>query len=63
MKSSDVSAKSFMRPAYSISRRNGKSVLIMKETLEKNNFNFAKAVPMLYINFIATVIILSEKKI
>jgi hypothetical protein len=51
-----------MRPAYSISCRGGKSVLIMKETLWKNNLNTAKDVPMLYINFIATVIILSEKK-
>jgi hypothetical protein len=62
VKSSDASAKSFMRLAYSILRGSGKSVLIMKETLWKNNLNFAEDVPMLYIDFIATVIILSEKK-
>jgi hypothetical protein len=39
-----------------------KNMLIMKETLWKNNLNFAKDVTMLYVNFIATVIILSEKK-
>ena len=57
VKNSSASTKNFMWPAYSISCRSGKSVLIMKETLWKNNLNFAKDV-----NFIATLIILSEKK-
>ena len=62
VKSSDASAKNFMGLAYSISHKSGKSVLIMKEILWKNNLNFAKDVPMLYVNFIATLIILPEKK-
>jgi hypothetical protein len=36
-------------------------VLIM-ETLWKNNLNFVKDVPMIYVSFIITVIIVSEKK-
>ena len=34
-----ASAKNFTRPAYSVSRKGGKSVLIM-ETLCKSNLNF-----------------------
>lgn len=33
----------------------------MKETLWKNHFNFVKVVPIKYVNFIATVITVSEK--
>jgi hypothetical protein len=36
---------------------------IMKETLSKNNLNFVKDKPMIYINLIVTVIIVCEKKI
>jgi hypothetical protein len=35
----------------------------MKETLWKNNLNFIKDVPMIYVNIIIIVIIVSEKKI
>ena len=57
------SAQSFMRLAESILRKGGKSVLIMKEeTLWKNNLNFIKDVPMMYVNFIITVIIVLKKK-
>ena len=35
-------------------------MLIVKETLWKNNLNFVKDVPMIYVNFIITVIIVSE---
>ena len=34
----------------------------MKKTLWKNNHTFVKDVPMIYVNFIVTVIIVSEKK-
>jgi hypothetical protein len=47
-----TAAKSFLRPAYTISNKDGKSVLIMKESLWKNNPNFGKDVPMIYVNFI-----------
>jgi hypothetical protein len=57
-----TSAKSFRRPAYSISRKGGKCVLIMKDTLWKNNLNCVKDVPMIYINFIISVTIVFEKK-
>jgi hypothetical protein len=40
-----------------------KSVLIMKETLWKNNLNFVKDVPMIYVSLIIIVVIVSEKKI
>jgi hypothetical protein len=38
-------------------------VLIMKETLWKNNLNFVKNAPMIYVSFIIIVIIVSEIKI
>jgi hypothetical protein len=62
MKSSDASAKSFMQVAYSTSHKGEKSVLIMKDTLWKNNLNFVKDVPMIYVNFIRTVVVASDKK-
>jgi len=34
----------------------------MRETLWKNNINFVKDVPVVYINLIILVIIVSEKK-
>jgi hypothetical protein len=40
-----------------------KSVLIMRDTLWKNNFNFVKHIPMMYVNFLIIVVIVSEKKI
>jgi hypothetical protein len=52
---SNASAKSFMQPEYSISCKDGKSVLIMKETLWKSNLNFVKDIPMLYLNFIVII--------
>jgi hypothetical protein len=45
-----VSAKSFVQPEYSISCKDGRSVLIMKETLWEGNLNFFKDIPMLYPN-------------
>jgi hypothetical protein len=45
LKSSDTSVKGFTRPVYSISHKGGKSVLIVKETLCKNNLNFGKDEP------------------
>jgi hypothetical protein len=54
MKSSGASAKNFMQPAYSISHKGGKSLLIV-ETVE-TKFNFVKDMPMIYVNFIKIVI-------
>jgi hypothetical protein len=51
------------QPAYSVSHREGKSVLIMKETLWKNNLNLVKYVHMIYLNFITILIIVFESKI
>jgi len=42
--------------------KGGNSVLIMTKTLWKSNLNFVKDVPMIYVNFIITVIIVSEEK-
>ena len=44
-KSCDASAKSFVQPPYTVIFKGGKSVLIMKKTLWKNNLNFVKDVP------------------
>ena len=38
-------------------------MLIITEALWRNNLNFIKNVPMIYVNFIILVIIVSEKKI
>jgi hypothetical protein len=63
MQSSDTSAKSFMWPANSISHKGGeKNLSIIKETLWKNNLNFVKDVPMIYVNFIEIVFIIAEEK-
>ena len=37
-------------------------MLIMKETLWKSNLNYVKDVPMMCVNFITSVIIVSGKK-
>jgi hypothetical protein len=63
VKTSDGSAKSFTRPTYSVSRKGGKSALVMKKTLWKNNLDFVKDVPVIYVSFIIIAIIVSEKKI
>jgi hypothetical protein len=55
VKNSAASARSYNRPAYSVSRKGG------KETLWKNSLNFLKDVPMICVNLI--VIVVSEKKI
>jgi len=34
---------------------------IIKETLWKNNLNFVKDVPMIYVNFIKIVVIIAEE--
>jgi hypothetical protein len=51
MKSSDASARSFTQPAYSISCKGEKNVLIMKKTLWKNNVNLVQDASMIYVNF------------
>ena len=43
-------------------RQSGKSVFIMNKSLWKNKLNFVKDVPMVYVNLIITVILVSEKK-
>jgi hypothetical protein len=64
VKSSDTSARRFTRPAYSDSGKGRKSVLVMKETLWKNNLNIVKEYPWyVHANFIIIVIIVSEKKL
>lgn len=35
---------------------------VEKEILWKNNHNFVKDIPMIYVNFIITVIMVSEKR-
>jgi hypothetical protein len=40
-----------------------KKCVIMKETLWKNNLNFVKDVPMIYVNFITILIVVFESKI
>ena len=34
----------------------------MQETLCKNNLNFVKVVPIIYVNVIVSVIVVSDKK-
>jgi hypothetical protein len=50
------------QPAYSNSNKGGKSVLIWKKDLWKNNLNFVMDVPTIYVNFITTVITDCEEK-
>jgi hypothetical protein len=51
-----------LQPAYIFSRKGGQSVLIVIKTWWKNNLNFVKDVPMIYINCTVTVIIASGGK-
>jgi hypothetical protein len=51
-----------MQLPYSVSHKGGKSVLIMKKTLWKNNLNNIKDAPMIKVNFTIAIIILPEKK-
>jgi hypothetical protein len=44
IKRSDASAKGFMQPAHSVSHTGGRSLFIMKQSLWKNNLNFAEDV-------------------
>jgi hypothetical protein len=62
VKSSDASAKNFTHTGYSVSRKGGRGVLVMKETLWKNNLNFVKYVPMIYRHSTAILIRISEKE-
>jgi hypothetical protein len=57
IKSSDTLTKNFMWVAYSISWKDGKSVLKL-ETLSKNNINFVKDVHITFVYFIITIIII-----
>ena len=50
----------FSWPVCSIICKGGESVLIMRETLRKNNLNSKKDVPMICVYFIT--IVFSEKK-
>jgi hypothetical protein len=61
VKNSNASANSFMLLAYSISRDGQKYVLIMKKILWKNNLHAVEDLPMLYVNIITIVIIVSDK--
>lgn len=54
--------QSFARPAYSVLCSVGKSVLVMKEILWKNNLYFVRDVLITYVNFIRTAIIAIEEK-
>jgi len=47
--------KSFKQSVYSITRKVGRSVLIMKENLWKNNLSFVKYVTLVYAYFIKTL--------
>ena len=57
IKSSDTSAKNFMWVAYSISWKDGKSVLIL-QSLSKNSINFVKDVHITFVYFIIIIIII-----
>jgi hypothetical protein len=57
-----LSANNFTVAAYSFSSKGGKSVLLMKGILYKNNLNFVKDVPTKYVNFTVTESIVSEEK-
>jgi hypothetical protein len=52
-----------MQPTCTVSHTGGKSVLIMKEILWKNNLNFVKDMPMIHLNFITILIVVFESKI
>jgi hypothetical protein len=52
----------FYAAGNSVSRKGGKSVSTIKKTVWKNNTNFVKDVPMIYVRFITILVTLSEKK-
>ena len=56
---------SFTGPAQRtrVSHKGEKSVFMIMEAVWRNNLNFIKDVPVIYVNFIILVIIVSEKKI
>jgi len=64
MRSSDVSAKNLMQPAYSVSHKvvKKKSVLIMTGTSWKYILNLVKDTSTIYLNFITTDNIVAEQK-
>jgi hypothetical protein len=53
-------SKELRRRACSVSRNDGKIVLIMKDALWENNFSLVKDVPMIYVTFIVTDSVVSE---
>jgi hypothetical protein len=55
-------SKEFNATVYGVPSKGGKTVLIMKETLWKNHFNFIKFVPITYVNLIVIVITVYEKR-
>jgi len=55
VKSSDASAKSFTRPADSVSRKGVKIVLAMEENLWENNLNFVNDVTTIYVKYICKI--------
>jgi hypothetical protein len=59
--SSNASAETFMRMAYSVSCKGGESMLIMR-TLWKTNVSFVKGILTLYVNFNISLTIVSEEK-
>lgn len=63
MRSFDAVAENFTLLACGISCKGGKRVLMTKKTLWKNNLSFLKDVPIICVNFIISVIVISENKI
>jgi hypothetical protein len=51
------------RPAEGVTSKGGKCMLIVKETLWKNNLNFEKHAPMTRVNLITIVVTDSDKTI
>jgi hypothetical protein len=48
--------------AYSVSFNGGKEVLVMKEASWKNKLQFVKDVPMIHVNLVTIVIVVTEKR-
>jgi hypothetical protein len=58
-------ASTVLQDQHSVTESHTKveNVLIIMEALWRNNLNLIKDVPMIYVNFIIVVIIVSKKKI
>jgi hypothetical protein len=62
VKRSDALTKNFIRPAHSVSCRDEKIVLTIKDCVWEKNLKFVEDIPTIYVIFFRSVITVSKKK-